>query len=93
MLLLGLLSVAAFSCKESVATFVFEARIVDGQNGNPAAGTDATMLRIGIQEGELFAQQYEYPITDGDFDALLEFSAFTRPTRLRSELRERPPSS
>ncbi|MGB5265738.1 MAG: hypothetical protein WBN30_04050, partial [Polyangiales bacterium] len=83
MLLLGLLSVAAFSCKESVATFVFEAQIVDGQNGNPAAGTDATMLRIGIQEGELFAQQYEYPITDGDFDALLEFSAFTRPTRLR----------
>ena len=83
MLLLGLLSVAAFSCKESVATFVFEAQIVDGQNGNPAAGTDATMLRIGIQEGELPAQQYEYPITDGDFDALLEFSAFTRPSRLR----------
>jgi hypothetical protein len=62
---------------------VFEARIVDGQNGNPAAGTDATTLRIGIQEGELPAEEYEYPITDGDFDALLEFSAFSLPTRIR----------
>jgi hypothetical protein len=86
MVLLGLLSVAAFSCKESVARFVFEARIVDGQNGNPAAGTDATTLRIGIQEGDLPAQEYEYPITDGDFEALLEFGAFTRPTRIRVEI-------
>lgn len=86
MILLGLLSVAAFSCKESVATFVFEARIVDGENGNPAAGTDATTLRIGIQEGELPAQESEYPITDGDFDALLEFGAFTLPTRIRVEI-------
>ena len=86
MLLLGLLSVAASSCEESAATFVFEARIVDGQNGNPAAETDATTLRIGIQEGELPAQEYEYPITDGDFDALLEFGAFTRPTRIRVEI-------
>jgi len=86
MVLLGLLSVAAFSCKESVARFVFEARIVDGQNGNPAAGTDATALRIGIQEGELPAQEYAYPITDGDFEALLEFGVFTRPTRIRVEM-------
>jgi hypothetical protein len=77
---------AAFACNESSARFVFEARIVDGQNGNPAAGTDATTLRIGIQEGELPAQEYEYPITDGDFDALLEFALFTRPTRIRVEI-------
>jgi len=77
---------AAFACEESSAPFVFEARIVDGQNGNPAAGTDATTLRIGIQEGELPAQEYEYPITDGDFDALLEFALFTRPTRIRVEI-------
>jgi hypothetical protein len=86
MLLLGLLSVTAFSCQESVARFVFEALIVDGQNGNPAAETDATTLQIGIQEGELPAQEYEYPITDGDFEALLEFGAFTRPTRVRVEI-------
>ena len=86
MLLLGLLCVGAFACNESSSRFVFDARIVDGQNGNPAAGTDATTLRIGIQEGELPAAQYEYPITDGDFDALLEFSAFTRPTRIRVEI-------
>ena len=88
MLLLGLLCVGAFACSESGSSsrFVFDARIVDGQNGNPAAGTDATTLRIGIQEGELPAAQYEYPITDGDFDASLEFSAFTRPTRIRVEI-------
>jgi len=84
--LLGLLLVAAFSCQESVAPFVFEARIVDGQNGNPAAGTDATALRIGIQEAELPAQEYQYPITDGDFEAVLEFGVFTRPTRIRVEI-------
>jgi len=65
---------------------VFDARIVDGQNGNPAAGTDATTLRIGIQEGELPTVEYEYPITDGDFDALLEFAVFARPTRIRVEI-------
>ena len=85
-ILLGLLCTAAFACEESSARFVFEARIVDGQNGNPAAGTDATVLRIGIQEGELPAAEYEYPITDGDFDALLEFRAFTRPTRIRVQV-------
>ena len=86
MVLLGLLCTAAFACKESSARFVFEARIVDGQNGNPAAGTDATTLRIGIQEGELPAAEYEYPITDGDFEALLEFRSFARPTRIRVEM-------
>jgi hypothetical protein len=81
-----LLCTTAFACKESSTRFVFEATIVDGQNGNPAAGTDATTLRIGIQEGELPAMEYEYPITDGEFDALLEFSAFSRPTRIRVEI-------
>jgi hypothetical protein len=65
---------------------VFDATIVDGQNGNPAAGTDATILRIGIQEGELPAERYDYPVTDGEFDALLEFSAFSRPTRIRVQM-------
>ena len=84
--LLGLLCVAAFACKESTARFVFDASIVDGQNGNPTAGTDATILRIGIQEGELPAEEYEYPVTDGEFDAFLEFRAFSRPTRIRVEI-------
>ena len=65
---------------------MFDAVIVDGENGNPAAGTDATVLRIGIQEGELPAEEYEYPITDGEFEAFLEFRAFTRPTRIRVEM-------
>ncbi len=65
---------------------MFEASIVDGQNGNPAAGTDATVLRIGIEESELPVEEYEYPITDGEFEALLEFKAFTRPTRIRVQI-------
>jgi hypothetical protein len=65
---------------------VFEASIVDGQKGNPAAGTDATVLRIGIEESELPVEEYEYPITDGEFEALLEFKAFTRPTRIRVQI-------
>jgi len=86
MVLLGLLSTTAFACQDNTPPFVFEARIVDGRNGNPAAGTDATNLRVGIQEGDLPPQEYEYPITDGDFDAALEFSAFTKPTRIRVEI-------
>ncbi len=65
---------------------MFEASIVDGQNGNPAAGTDATVLRIGIEESELPVEEYEYPITDGEFEAFLEFKAFTRPTRIRVQI-------
>ena len=76
----------ALACDDTETRFVFEGRIVDGQNGNPAAGTDATTLRIGIQEGDLPTEQYEYPITDGSFEALLEFSAFTRLTRVRVEI-------
>ena len=84
--LLGLLIVTASACQESGGSFVFDARIVDGDNGNPAAGTDASTLRIGIQEGELPAREFEYPITDGNFDALLEFSSFIAPTRIRVEI-------
>jgi hypothetical protein len=84
--LLGVLCIAAFACKESSSRFVFEASIVDGDNGNPVAGTDATTLRIGIQEGELPAEEYEFPITDGEFDAALEFQTFTRLTRIRVEM-------
>jgi hypothetical protein len=86
MVLLGLLCMLALACKESPAPFVFEASIVDGQNGNPVAGTDATALRIGIQEGELPVEEYEYAVTDGAFDALLEFAVFSRPTRIRVEI-------
>ncbi len=86
MVLLGLLAATALACKESVGSYVFEARIVSGENGNPAANTDASNLRIGIQEGELPVQQFEYPISDGDFEALLAFSSFTRPTRIRVEI-------
>lgn len=85
-LLVALLPLAAFACKDSPTVFVFEARIVDGENGNPVAGTDASVLRIGVQEGDLPAVEYEYPIVDGDFDALLEFQAFTQPTRIRVEM-------
>ncbi|TNF62839.1 MAG: hypothetical protein EP303_03405 [Deltaproteobacteria bacterium] len=83
LLFLGLLCTTASACKEDVAQFVFDARIVDGDNGNPAAGTDATTLLIGIQEGELPAETFDYPITDGQFEAVLEFRAFTEPTRIR----------
>ena len=66
--------------------FVFEARVVDGDNGNPAAGTDATTLRIGIEEGELPAETTEYPIEDGQFEAVLEFRSFSSLTRIRVEI-------
>ena len=51
--LLALLCVGVVACNDDVSQFVFEARILDGDGGNPAAGTDATTLRIGIAEGEL----------------------------------------
>lgn len=71
------------ACKDDVVQFVYDARVVSGDGGNPAAGSDATTLRIGIQEGELPAAEYEYPITDGDFEGVLEFSLFSAPTRIR----------
>ncbi|MGB8331121.1 MAG: hypothetical protein WCE62_13440 [Polyangiales bacterium] len=83
---LALLCATAFACQDAPAPFVFQAVIVDGDDGNPALGTDATTLRIGIQEGTLPAQEFEYPITDGAFDAYVEFSAFTAITRIRVEL-------
>lgn len=83
---LGLLGVAALACEDTVPQVVLEARIVDGENGNPAEGTDATILRIGIQEGDLPAQAYEYPVSDGDFEAVLELSSLSLLTRLRVEI-------
>ncbi|MCZ6807552.1 MAG: hypothetical protein O7F08_11405 [Deltaproteobacteria bacterium] len=87
MFLLGLVcvcvSVGAWACEDDPAPFVFQGFVVDGENGNPAAGTDATTLRIGIQEGERSAQELEYPITDGQFDALLSFESFVDQTRIR----------
>lgn len=76
-------SVCAWACNDDPAPFVFQAFVVDGENGNPAAGTDATTLRIGIQEGERPAQELEYPIIDGQFDALLSFESFVEQTRIR----------
>ncbi len=76
-----------------------QATIVNGDDGNPALGTDATTLRIGIQEGALPAQHFDYPITNGTFDATLPFSMFTAATRIRveidgdtTELRTAPPA-
>jgi len=82
----GLLCVAAGACDDPPQPFVFQALIVDGDDGNPVQGTDATTLRIGIQAGTLPAEQFEYPITDGDFDAYLELDAFGALTRIRVEI-------
>lgn len=71
------------ACNDNVTQFVFDARIVDGNGGNPAAGTDATTLRIGIQQGDLPAQTLDYPIEDGSFDASLELAATSLVTRVR----------
>ena len=81
--LLGLVCVCASACSDDPVPFVFQAFVVDGENGNPAAGTDATTLRIGIQEGERPAQELEYPITEGQFDAVLSFESFVDQTRIR----------
>ncbi len=83
MALLGLVCVFWGACKNDPAPFVFEAFVVDGENGNPAAGTDAARLQIGIREGDRPAQELEYPITDGQFDAVLPFEAFVDQTRIR----------
>lgn len=82
-LLLGLCAVVA--CNDTASQFVFNAVIVDADGGNPAAGTDATTLRIGIEEGDLPVQELTYPVSDGQFEATLEFQSFSSVTRLRVE--------
>lgn len=74
---------ASLACNDDVSQFVFDARIIDGDGRNPAAGTDATRLTIAISEGNLPVRELEYPITDGQFDAALEFQSFSSLTRLR----------
>lgn len=86
LVLLAFVCVVGTACNDDVAQFVFQARIVDGDNGNPVAGTDADTLRIGIAEGELPVRELEYPITDGDFEGTLEFASFSSVTRLRVEM-------
>ena len=83
-LLLGLLFNAG--CNDNVSQFVYEAQIVDGDGGNPVAGTDATTLTIGIAEGDLPVRELEFPITDGQFEATLEFASFSSLTRLRVDM-------
>lgn len=83
MVWLGLICLCAGACKDDPAPFIFEAVVVDGENANPAAGTDATTFRVGIQEGNRPTQELEYPITDGQFDAVLPFESFVDQTRIR----------
>ncbi len=83
MVSLVLVSVCVGACKDDPSPFIFEAIVVDGENANPVAGTDATTLRIGIREGGRPAQELEYPVTDGGFDAFLSFESFVDPTRIR----------
>jgi hypothetical protein len=80
---LGLICICAGACKDDPAPFILEAFVVDGENGNPAAGTDATTLRIGIREGDRPAQELDYPITNGQFDADFPFESLVDPTRIR----------
>ena len=84
--LLALLCAAAVGCNDDVVQFVFQASIVDGDNGNPVAGTDADTLRIEIAQGELPIREFEFPISDGQFDATLEFASLSALTRLRIQL-------
>ncbi len=86
MVWLVLVSVCVGACKDDSSPFIFEALVVDGENANPVAGTDATTLRVGIREGGRPAQELEYPVTDGGFDAVLSFESFVDPTRIRLAL-------
>ncbi len=86
LVLLALLGAVSIACDDSVTQFVFDAQILDGDGGNPAAGTDGDTLRVGISEGELPIREFEYPIEDGQFDATLEFASFSSVTRLRIEI-------
>jgi hypothetical protein len=81
-----LLCTLTSACDDDVTQFVFDVRIVGGDGGNPAAGTDATTLRIGVMEGDSSPQTVEYPVTDGEFDASLELASGSRITRLRVEI-------
>ncbi|MEM9728754.1 MAG: hypothetical protein AAF997_09230 [Myxococcota bacterium] len=72
-------------CDDS-SPFVFEAVIVDAEGGNPAAGTDASALTIGLQEGTLPARETEFPVVDETFDAAVEFESFVVPARVRVSL-------
>lgn len=86
LVLLALLGAASIGCDDTVTQFVFDARILDGEGGNPAAGTDAQTLRVGISQGDLPVRELEYPIDDGQFDATLELLSFSSITRLRIEI-------
>jgi hypothetical protein len=82
--LLGLLCVSVWACNDDVAQLVYSTRVVNGDNGNPAAGTDATALVIGVQQADLPADEYPpFPIEDGQFDAVLELRSSAVLTRVR----------
>jgi hypothetical protein len=82
--LLGLLCVSVWACNDNVAQLVYSTRVVNGDNGNPAAGTDATALVIGVQQADLPADEYPpFPIEDGQFDAVLELRSSAVLTRVR----------
>lgn len=85
-ILLCLLCAAALSCKDDTFQFVFQALIVDGDDGNPVAGTDADTLRIEIAQGELPVREFEFPISDGEFDAEIELASLSSLTRLRIQM-------
>jgi hypothetical protein len=76
----------ALACQDTIGRTVFDVRIVNGENGNPVEGTDADKLEITIQEGDLPAEEFPFPVTNGSFDAAIEFQLFFSPTRLRVEL-------
>jgi hypothetical protein len=78
--------VAVWACNDTVVQRVFDTRIVDGNNGNPVAGTDATILMIGVQQGDLPAEEDPLAIEDGQFDAVLELSSAGLLTRVRVEV-------
>lgn len=74
------------ACNDDASQFVFQAQIVDADDGNPAAGTDADNLSVMIAEGDFPIRSFDFPITDGQFDASLEFASFSSLTRLRVDI-------
>lgn len=83
--LIGLTCVLAVACDDT-APFVFQAAVVDAAGGNPAAGTDADELLIQIREGDGEPRNFEFPISNGQFDATLDFESFVDLTRVRVSL-------